>query len=190
MRLGHPVRPRTEGPRAAISARRCGGLRDCDIMKLTASKASATAGIGEAPAREWAMTSRTSPPTTPRDWPANRARAQQKDVDAVWTLKVTKAQLGKDPSGASTSRSRPSVTSRAFDQPAHGIIRRGRVTDAAHDGPCLRERLVDPRTLPPPCGRVAPVGRDRSFPPGAAAGRVTYAVTYAVTYGPQKGSRA
>jgi IS5 family transposase len=79
-------------------------------------------------------------------WPDQPAKARQKDTEARWTVKVTKAKPAVD--GKSQSdiaiplfgyKSHISIDRR------HGIIRRGKVTDAAaHDGARLREGLIDP----------------------------------------------
>src|SRR5512134_350864 len=78
-------------------------------------------------------------------WPEKPAKARQKDVDARWTLKVSKAKSAKD--------GKPLIdiaipvfgykSHIAIDR-RHGIIRRGKVTNAAaHDGARLREGLID-----------------------------------------------
>lgn len=72
-------------------------------------------------------------------------RARQKDVDARWTVKFSKAkprEVGTTPIDIAIPtfgyKSHISIDRR------HGIIRRGLTTDAAaHDGARLRERLID-----------------------------------------------
>lgn len=78
-------------------------------------------------------------------WPENPARARQKDSDARWTVKFTKAKPAEDGSKpvdiaipAFGYKSHVSIDRR------HGVIRRQIVTDAAaHDGARLREGLID-----------------------------------------------
>lgn len=80
-------------------------------------------------------------------WSDDPAKARQKDVDARWTLKVTKAKPAED------GKRRVDIAIPVFGYKSHisidrrhGIIRRGKVTDAAaHDGARLREGLIDPR---------------------------------------------
>jgi transposase, IS5 family len=80
-------------------------------------------------------------------WPEKPAKARQKDVDARWTLKVTKAKPAED------GKRRVDIAIPVFGYKSHisidrrhGIIRRGKVTDAAaHDGARLREGLIDPK---------------------------------------------
>jgi len=79
-------------------------------------------------------------------WPEKPAKARQKDTDARWTVKFSKAKpaaVGKPQIDIAIPtfgyKSHISIDRR------HGIIRRGKVTDAAaHDGARLREGLVDP----------------------------------------------
>ncbi len=79
-------------------------------------------------------------------WPEKPAKARQKDVDARWTLKVSKARPAND------GTPRMDIAIPVFGYKSHisidrrhGIIRRGLVTDAAvHDGARLREGLIDP----------------------------------------------
>jgi IS5 family transposase len=79
-------------------------------------------------------------------WPEKPAKARQKDVDARWTLKVSKAKQADD------GTRRVDIAIPLFGYKSHisidrrhGIIRRGKVTDAAaHDGARLREGLIDP----------------------------------------------
>lgn len=80
-------------------------------------------------------------------WPEKPAKARQKDTDARWTMKFSKAKPAADGSPqidiavpAFGYKSHISIDRR------HGIIRRQRVTDAsAHDGAQLRKGLIDPR---------------------------------------------
>ena len=79
-------------------------------------------------------------------WPEKPAKARQKDTDARWTMKFSKAKPAADGSPQIDIavptfgyKSHISVDRR------HGIIRRHRVTHAAaHDGAQLREGLIDP----------------------------------------------
>lgn len=84
---------------------------------------------------------------TPQDiWPENPAKARQKDVDARWTVKFSKAKPAPD------GTERPDIAIPIFGYKAHisidrrhGVIRRRITTDAAaHDGARLREGLIDP----------------------------------------------
>jgi IS5 family transposase len=79
-------------------------------------------------------------------WPEMPAKARQKDTDARWTMKFSKAKP--------TADDKPQIDIAiptfgyknhiSIDR-RHGIIRRGKVTDAAaHDGIRLREGLIDP----------------------------------------------
>ncbi len=78
-------------------------------------------------------------------WPEKPARARQKDTDARWTIKFTKAKPAEDGSKQVDIaiptfgyKSHVSIDRR------HGIIRRQTVTDAAaHDGARLRAGLID-----------------------------------------------
>ncbi len=79
-------------------------------------------------------------------WPDKPAKARQKDVDARWTVKFSKAKPAADGTPQADIaipvfgyKSHISIDRR------HGIIRRSKVTDAAaHDGARLREGLIDP----------------------------------------------
>ena len=80
-------------------------------------------------------------------WPEKPAKARQKDTDARWTLKVTKARPAED------GKRRIDIAIPALGYKSHisidrryGVIRRAKVTDAAaHDGARLREGLIDPK---------------------------------------------
>lgn len=80
-------------------------------------------------------------------WPDKPAKAAQKDVDARWTLKRSKARHDGD-----TPRPGPEIAIPVFGYKSHigidrrfGLIRTWLVTDAAaHDGARLREGLIDP----------------------------------------------
>ena len=78
-------------------------------------------------------------------WPDEPAKAAQKDTDARWTVKHSKAKLRPD--GAEQVDIAIPVfgyKSHTGIDRKHGIIRRQIVTDAAtHDGARLREGLVD-----------------------------------------------
>jgi IS5 family transposase len=79
-------------------------------------------------------------------WPDQPAKARQKDTDARWTVKFSKAKPAAD--------GKPQIDiavphfgykSHISIDRRHGVIRRGKTTDAAaHDGARLREGLVDP----------------------------------------------
>lgn len=79
-------------------------------------------------------------------WPETPAKARQKDVDARWTMKLSKAKPAAD------GKPQIDIAIPAFGYKSHisidrrhGIVRRGLVTDAAaHDGARLREGLIDP----------------------------------------------
>jgi len=78
-------------------------------------------------------------------WPEKPAKARQKDVDARWTMKFSKAKPAAD------GKPQIDIAIPSFGYKSHisidlrhGIIRRGIVTDAAaHDGARLREGLID-----------------------------------------------
>jgi IS5 family transposase len=79
-------------------------------------------------------------------WPDKPAKARQKDTDARWTMKFSKAKPAAD------GKPQIDIAIPAFGYKSHisidrrhGIIRRAKVTDAAaHDGARLREGLIDP----------------------------------------------
>jgi transposase, IS5 family len=79
-------------------------------------------------------------------WPDQPAKARQKDTDARWTMKYSKAKPTVD------DRPLIDIAIPAFGYKSHisidrchGVIRRAKVTDAAaHDGARLREGLIDP----------------------------------------------
>ena len=79
-------------------------------------------------------------------WPDERAKVRQKDTDARWTMKFSKAKP------AEGGRPQVDIAIPVFGDKSHisidrrhGIIRRAKVTDAAaHDGARLREGLIDP----------------------------------------------
>lgn len=79
-------------------------------------------------------------------WPSSPAKARQKDVNARWTIKFSKARPAAD------GKPQIDIAIPTFGYKSHisidrrhGIIRRGLVTDAAaHDGARLREGLIDP----------------------------------------------
>ncbi len=79
-------------------------------------------------------------------WPDKPAKARQKDVDARWTMKFSKAKPAAD-GQPQVDIAVPSFgyKSHISIDRRHGIIRRQKVTDAAaHDGARLREGLIDP----------------------------------------------
>lgn len=79
-------------------------------------------------------------------WPDAPAKAAQKDTDARWTVKFSKAKPTADGS-PQVDIAIPTFGYKAhisIDR-RHGVIRRRMVTDAAaHDGARLREGLIDP----------------------------------------------
>ena len=83
-------------------------------------------------------------------WPNDPAKAAQKDVDARWTLKVSKAK--PDAEGCKPAKD---IAIPVFGYKNHvgidrrfGLIRTWLVTDAAaHDGARLREGLIDRNKL-------------------------------------------
>jgi len=79
-------------------------------------------------------------------WPDKPAKARQKDVDARWTMKVSKAKpAGEDKPLIDIAIPAFGYKSHISIDRRHGIIRRGRTTDAAaHDGARLRDGLIDP----------------------------------------------
>jgi IS5 family transposase len=84
--------------------------------------------------------------TIPEVWQDKPARLRQKDRDARWTVKVSKARPGDDGT-AQIGIAIPvfGYKSHVSIDRRHGIIRRHKTTDAAaHDGARLREGLIDP----------------------------------------------
>lgn len=79
-------------------------------------------------------------------WPEKPAKAAQKDVDARWTVKFSKAK----PKADGTTQVDIAIPTFGYKSHIsvdrrHGIIRKGLTTDAAaHDGARLREGLIDP----------------------------------------------
>jgi IS5 family transposase len=79
-------------------------------------------------------------------WPDEPAKARQKDVDARWTMKFSKAKPAAD------GKPQIDIAIPTFGYKSHisidrrhGVIRRQIITDAAaHDGARLREGLIDP----------------------------------------------
>jgi IS5 family transposase len=79
-------------------------------------------------------------------WPDQPAKARQKDTNARWTVKFSKAKPAAD------GKPQIDIAIPTFGYKSHisidrrhGIIRRTKVTDAAaHDGARLREGLIDP----------------------------------------------
>jgi IS5 family transposase len=79
-------------------------------------------------------------------WPDNPAKARQKDTDARWTVKFRRAKPAAD------GKPQIDIASPTFGYKSHisidrrhGVIRRGKTTDAAaHDEARLREGLIDP----------------------------------------------
>ena len=82
----------------------------------------------------------------PEAWKAKPAKLRQKDLDARWTVKFSKAKPKAD------GESQIDIAIPVFGYKSHvsidrrhGIIRCGKTTDAAaHDGARLREGLIDP----------------------------------------------
>jgi IS5 family transposase len=78
-------------------------------------------------------------------WPEKPSKARQKDTDARWTVKFSKAKPAED----GTKRIDIAIPTFGYKSHIaidrrHGIIRRQKVTDAAaHDGARLREGLID-----------------------------------------------
>jgi IS5 family transposase len=89
----------------------------------------------------------------PRDWRNKPAKLRQKDRDARWTVKFSKAKVDEDGKAHQRDIAVPHFGYKnhvSIDR-RHGIIRRHRVTDAAaHDGARLREGLIDPSNLASP----------------------------------------
>jgi len=82
----------------------------------------------------------------PDDWKDNPAKLAQKDRDARWTVKYTKARPREDGSLPAVDLAIPAFGYKnhiSIDR-KHGVIRRHKVTDAAAaDGARLREGLID-----------------------------------------------
>jgi IS5 family transposase len=82
----------------------------------------------------------------PREWQDKQSKLRQKDRDARWTVKFAKAKP-KDDGAPQIDIAIPffGYKSHISIDRRHGIIRRGKTTDAAaHDGARLREGLIDP----------------------------------------------
>ncbi len=82
----------------------------------------------------------------PDGWKDKPAKLRQKDRDARWTVKVSKARPKED-GAAQIDIAIPffGYKSHVSIDRRHKIIRRGRTSDAAaHDGARLREGLIDP----------------------------------------------
>lgn len=79
-------------------------------------------------------------------WAGTPAKAAQKDTDARWTVKFSKAKPKEDGTKpVDIAIPTFGYKSHISIDRAHGIIRRGLTTDAAaHDGARLREGLIDP----------------------------------------------
>ena len=83
----------------------------------------------------------------PKDWNDKPAKLRQKDRDARWTVKFSKAKADEDGDVQQRDIAVPHFGYKnhiSIDR-RHGIIRRQKVTDAAaYDGARLREGLIDP----------------------------------------------
>ena len=80
-------------------------------------------------------------------WPDHPAKAAQKDTDARWTVKVSKAKPAEDGEKRLVDIAVPvfGYKSHIGIDRRHGLVRTWTVTDAAaHDGARLREGLIDP----------------------------------------------
>ena len=81
----------------------------------------------------------------PEDWKANPGKLRQKDRDARWTVKFSKAK--ERPDGTATRGHRHSdlrLPEPHLHRPRLGLIRAGMATDAAaYEGARLREGLLD-----------------------------------------------
>lgn len=83
----------------------------------------------------------------PEDWQGKPAKLRQKDRDARWTVKFSKARTRPDGSKHATDIAIPAFgyKSHISVDRRHKIIRRGKTSDAAAgDGARLREGLIDP----------------------------------------------
>mgnify|MGYP000055943623 CR=1 FL=1 len=83
----------------------------------------------------------------PEDWKDKPARLRQKDRDARWTVKFSKARPKEDGGDPQLDIAIPvfGYKSHISIDRKHGIIRRQKASDAAaHDGARLREGLIDP----------------------------------------------
>jgi IS5 family transposase len=83
----------------------------------------------------------------PKGWKDKPAKLRQKDRDAGWTVKFSKAKADEDGKVQQHDIALPHFGYKnhiSIDR-RHGIIRRQKVTDAAaYDGARLREGLIDP----------------------------------------------
>src|SRR6201993_3423414 len=96
----------------------------------------------------------------PQNWKDKPAKLRQKDRDARWTVKFTKAKPKEDSSAPPVDLAIP-----VFGYQNHisidrgfGFIRKGAATDAAaYEGTRLREGLLETRLRA--CGRTRPIAR-------------------------------
>ena len=82
----------------------------------------------------------------PEDWKAKPAKLRQKDRDARWTVKFSKAKATRRRHQARRRHRHPDLrlSEPHRDRPRHGLIRRWHATDAAaYEGARLREGLLD-----------------------------------------------
>lgn len=76
-------------------------------------------------------------------WPEQPAKARQKDTDARWTMKYSKAKPVEGKTLVDIAIPSFGYKSHVSIDRAHGLIRKGLTTDAsAHDGARLREGLL------------------------------------------------
>ena len=102
----------------------------------------------------------------PEDWQKNPARLAQKDRDARWTIKYTKAKPREDGTPPPVDLAIPAFGYKnhvSIDR-AHGLIRKWTATHAAaHDGARLRTCSTAP-TRPATSGRTPHIARRRMKP--------------------------
>ncbi|MEH6721814.1 MAG: transposase [Aurantimonas endophytica] len=80
-------------------------------------------------------------------WKDKPFKARQKDTDARWTVKFSKARPAEDGQKQQIDIAIPTFgyKNHILIDRQHGVIRKSLVTDAAaHDGARLREGLIDP----------------------------------------------
>lgn len=96
------------------------------------------------------------------DWRDKPARLRQKNRDARWTVKYSKAKRSEDGSKR-VDLAIPAFGYKKHIDRAHGLIRTWTATDASrHDGAHL-ENLVDTRNTTSDVGADTPIARPRTM---------------------------
>ena len=99
----------------------------------------------------------------PQAWKAQPAKLRQKDRDARWTVKFSKAKARPDGTVPPVDIAIPTFGYQnhvSIDR-EHGLIRRWEATDAAaaYEGARLREGLLDKTNTASPCSATRPTAR-------------------------------